>query len=199
MKRLPTIVLLASLFLSAPVFAQATVEDDSGGAVMPPAPAECPGDFVQAKFIATAADYSGLGSLYYDADSRAGSVVLDVNGYVGLNGGTSDEPYSGGILTLRNGAGQLLEQWQMNRTWPPSDLDADGCRSWFDDVLGTTYQCWLQDPEDSVDGRSVCRGPRPSSVTPTRASTSLGSASRSPVGRCSTSAKGRPRTTPTRR
>lgn len=107
----------------------------------PPPPPECDPTFTWAEFIAVSADTNGLPSLYADPDTRAGSVELNVNGGFGFDAATGDAPYEAGILTLRNGAIQILEQWHLNRFW----ADAVGC-----EPGGPPYKCWISAPLDLI-------------------------------------------------
>lgn len=102
--------------------------------------------FTWCEFIATAADDNRLPSLFEAEDSRGGSVEINFNGWWDTGGDAADAPFEASILTLRNGASTLLEQWHVNRTSPPG-LHADGCnpaRSW--------PECFVDAPEGIVAG-----------------------------------------------
>ncbi|GMV40585.1 MAG: hypothetical protein AMXMBFR64_23010 [Myxococcales bacterium] len=102
--------------------------------------------FTWSEFIATAADLNGLPSTLADPDSRGGSVELNFNGWWDFRGEWADPPYEAAILTLRNGASAVLEQWHLNRFAPPG-VHADGCnpaREW--------PECWLHAPAAIIDG-----------------------------------------------
>jgi len=87
----------------------------------------------------------GLPSLYRDVDTRAGSIELNHYGSH-LTGFTTDAPYTSGIVGLRNGAGNLIEQWQLNRVVRPANLDANGCKvvTPADPAKPAYEQCWPQ-------------------------------------------------------
>lgn len=87
------------------------------------------------------ADPSGLPSFNSDPDTRAGSVELNLNGGFGFDAAAGDAPYEAGILTSRNGAIQILEQWRLSRYW----ADAIGC-----EPGGPSYKCWISAPLDLI-------------------------------------------------
>lgn len=102
--------------------------------------------YTWSEFIATAADENGLPSLLDAEDSRAGSVEINFNGWWDVHGAASDTPYESAIVTLRNGASDILEQWHVNRTSPPG-VHATGCnpeRAW--------PECFVEAPEAVVGG-----------------------------------------------
>lgn len=102
--------------------------------------------FTWCEFIATGADNNGLPSVAQDPDSRAGSVELNFNGWWDFLGEWSDPPFEAAILTLRNGASTILEQWHINRSTPPG-VHVNGCnpdRDW--------PECWKTAPDAIVDG-----------------------------------------------
>jgi hypothetical protein len=99
-------------------------------------------EYVISEFIATAAEVQAAPSLFRELDTRAGSI--EANFYGGkLVGFTSDAPFTSGILALRNGAGNLIEQWQVNRMAQPFNLDPNGCK--LVTTSTTQYlQCWVK-------------------------------------------------------
>jgi hypothetical protein len=106
--------------------------------------AGCEPDFRWSEIIATAADTNGLPSLFMQSDSRAGSLEINVNGgWSGFDGLSDDRPYEAAIVTMRNGADQIVEQLLVNRVNTPAALDENGCS------LDKPYpSCWLFAPLD---------------------------------------------------
>lgn len=102
--------------------------------------------FTWATFLVNAAEIRASKSAFSAADPRAGSADIVLAGDVLPGGMESDPPLEAAILTLRNGAGAVLEQQHLNRLWVPHDLDANGCMttegpptcfvSWPEDTLG---------------------------------------------------------------
>ena len=103
-------------------------------------------DFTWSEFIAIATEQNMLPSLFRSADSRAGSVEMNFNGGHGFTGIYTDAPYASAIATLRNGAGKLVEQLQLNRRWPPK-RGLDGCNP-----LRSYPECWISASMNLVDG-----------------------------------------------
>ncbi|NUN16239.1 MAG: hypothetical protein HUU55_21640, partial [Myxococcales bacterium] len=118
----------------------------SGSPTAPPV-CKCTPVYTWSEFIATAADLNNLPSATNPQDSRAGSVEINFNGNHGFSGFFTDPAYGAGILSLRNGLGKVIEQWQLNRKWPPSSLDANGCNT-----LMSYPQCWIFYPQDAFAG-----------------------------------------------
>lgn len=105
----------------------------------------CEPRFTWAELIAGSADLNGLPSDYADPDSRAGTLQILYNGGEGFDptGQTSDQPFEAATVTLRNGVGSILEQWQVNRRYAA----AQGCE------VGSPFpRCWVSAFVDSVDG-----------------------------------------------
>lgn len=94
--------------------------------------------FTWSEFIATAADLNGLPSTLADPDSRGGSVELNFNGWWDFRGEWADPPYEAAILTLRNGASAVLEQWHLNRFAPPGSTPTGATRPASGPSAGST-------------------------------------------------------------
>lgn len=102
--------------------------------------------YTWSEFIATAAEKVGRPSLFEADDTRAGSLEVNFNGAYGFDNPDRDAPYTAGIANLSNGAGVIVEQWQLNRRWPNDDRDERGC------TLGSTApQCWIFPPAEGED------------------------------------------------
>lgn len=106
----------------------------SGSASVAAPVAACKPEVTWATLVANTSDTSGLPSFLLPSDSRAGSVEITVNGGDGFDTETEDPPFEAGIVSIRNGANTLLEQWQVNRYWAAGE----GC---VDD--GATFVCWI--------------------------------------------------------
>jgi len=102
--------------------------------------------FQLCEFVASGSEKVPSPSWLRESDRRAGSLEFNFNGGHGYNGENTDFPYAAGFFTLRNGAGQLVEQLQVNRRWHPP-LDENGCS------IGWVYpQCWLwPDGEELIE------------------------------------------------
>lgn len=94
-------------------------------------------EYIWSEFIATGAEVTPLPSVFRADDTRAGSVELNYNGGYGFNDLIGDAPFTAATANLRNGAGVILEQWQVNRFYAPHNLDADGCST-----TTAIPQCW---------------------------------------------------------
>lgn len=113
-----------------------------GDVDLPEEPKVCTPVYTWSEFIATAAESWGSPSDYYGWDTRAGSVEYNFNGGHGFDGVNTDRPFEAAILTLRNGASRILEQWQLNRRW----ANAVGC-----EAGAPFYRCWISAPLHLVD------------------------------------------------
>ena len=115
-----------------------------GNSEEPPAP-QCVPNYTWSEFIATAGDMNSLPSLYSPVDGRAGSVELGTIGGHLVAPIAVEELYTGGAMSLRNGAGKVIEQWQLNRRWPSS-------QPFLCDPSKSFFQCWIYAATDLVDG-----------------------------------------------
>lgn len=104
--------------------------------------------FTWADFVATSAESVGKPSFEQASDTRAGSVQIAMNGGVGFDATTFFRPFEGAIVTLKNGAGSILEQWMSGGTRLIPSLDESGCKP-----ESEGRQCWLYVPHDLIDGQ----------------------------------------------
>ena len=117
----------------------ATGLDDAG----PPGEPSCPGPFTWLDFTVVSATRDGRPSQFSEFDTRAGSMDVHLNGGHGFGTGESDPAFAAAFLTLRNGAGDILEELQVNRRYQPVRLDSDGC------ALESAFpQCWIPAPDE---------------------------------------------------
>lgn len=111
---------------------------DAGPIKRGPDPLACPGDFTWLDLTAISAERVPFPSLLHPADTRAGSVDLHLNGGWGFGSNETDPAFAAGFLTLRDGAGNLVEELQLNRRYRPASLTPDGCTT-----SAGAPQCWL--------------------------------------------------------
>lgn len=110
--------------------------------------------FTWATFLANAAEVRTSTSVFGEGDSRAGSLAIVLAGDSGLDGVTTDPPLEAAVITLRNGAGAILEQQHVNRRWVPDTLDANACL--IDDGPPACFVSW---PDDGAGGMLVAGVP----------------------------------------
>lgn len=103
-----------------------------------PAPERTPIDAVWTNIVATSAEEVGQPSVATPMDTRAGSLDVRFNDRVDERGSpvAPDEPVA--IATVRNGLGDILEQWHLNDPWPPATLGEDHC-----DTTTTYSNCYV--------------------------------------------------------
>lgn len=109
--------------------------------------------FSWATFLVGAAEVRTSTSVYGPGDSRAGSVSIDLAGDSLLDGITTDPPLEAAVLTLRNGAGVILEQQHLNRHWVPGALDEGGC------TTTGAPACFVSWPDDGANELLVAAVP----------------------------------------
>ena len=114
------------------------------GEALPPPPTTP--DFTWAEFMALSAEIEGVPSVYGPDDPRGGSYQVFFNGGWGFDGVFTDPAFLAGGSGLMNGASVTVEQSHFNRTWPPDELDENGCTIGFD-----FPQCWLWPDEGDTE------------------------------------------------
>lgn len=123
-------------------------DDGSGPALL------CPGAFTWLDITAISAEREPFPSLLAPSDTRAGSVDAHLNGGYGFGANETDAAFASGFLTLRDGAGNLLEELQLNRRYRPASLAEDGCTT-----SGGAPQCWLPPESGPPEGVLVAGVP----------------------------------------
>lgn len=105
----------------------------------------CAPEFSWGELVVGAADLNELPSDFMDPDSRAGSLQMFFNGGVGFDadGASTDAAHQSATVSLRNGAGSVLERWEVNRRFP----GGQGCVE-----SGAFPVCWVSAAMDAVDG-----------------------------------------------
>lgn len=94
-----------------------------------PAPPKAPLTETWTDFIATAAEAEPSESERQPDDTRAGSLEARFVDDIDREGAPLAPALPIVIASLRNGAGEILEEWHLNDVWPPATVGADGCDS----------------------------------------------------------------------